>query len=184
MKTKENKFARQIFVRILACCEVCSKKGKVSSQSEMNVSFFYFGQNLDWGNCSRWPGVSVLKTLLGWTATLCWKILHSILDVIKQKTTVIIHYDENPLQNRNRLKVYFSLLATLVFYNNFIKLATSELGVAQGVVYLTRWCFFFISSSGLPFSTHSKSPILISWQTQCKKLTLLFVYLNLWWNFT
>jgi hypothetical protein len=47
VKTKENKFARQIFVRILACCEVCSKKGKVSSQSEMNVSFFYFGQNLD-----------------------------------------------------------------------------------------------------------------------------------------
>jgi hypothetical protein len=42
---------------------------------------------------------------------------------------------------------FFSQLATLVIYYNFLKLATFQLGVAQGVIILTRRCLSFISSS-------------------------------------
>ena len=44
-------------------------------------------------------------------------------------------------------RFFFSQLATLVIYYNFLKLATFQLGVAQGVIILTRRCLSFISSS-------------------------------------
>jgi cytosine/uracil/thiamine/allantoin permease len=43
-------------------------------------------------------------------------------------------------------RFFFSQLATLVIYYNFLKLATFQLGVAQGVIILTRRCLSFISS--------------------------------------
>ena len=43
--------------------------------------------------------------------------------------------------------VFFFQLTTLVIYYNFLKLATFQLGVAQGVIILTRRCLSFISSS-------------------------------------
>ena len=44
-------------------------------------------------------------------------------------------------------RFFFSQLATLVIYYNFLKLATFQLGVAQGAIILTRRCLSFISSS-------------------------------------
>ena len=101
----------------------------------------------DWGNCSRWPVLPVFKTSLA---------LEKIL-LPSSKTTesgvvcFFVVWRSVVMTTAFKIKVaqrfFFSQLATLVIYYNFLKLATFQLGVAQGVIILTRRCLSFISSS-------------------------------------
>ena len=97
----------------------------------------------DWGNCSRWPVLPVFKTSLA---------LEKIL-LPSSKTTesgvvcFFVVWRSVVMTTEVAQRFFFSQLTTLVIYYNFLKLATFQLGVAQGVIILTRRCLSFISSS-------------------------------------